>query len=99
MITECVIPLAMNDLWRVVLSSQIGGAIAGGLCMIWDVQAPVPHGGWFVIPTFTHAGKFVIALVLGSLIMGTLLFILKKPVSQRNSVETEKEVADVNIEF
>lgn len=99
MITECVIPLAMNDLWRVVLSSQIGGAIAGGLCMIWDVQAPVPHGGWFVIPTFTHADKFVIALVLGSLIMGTLLFILKKPIDQRKVAEKDDKVAEVNIDF
>lgn len=99
MITECVIPLAMNDLWRVVLSSQIGGAIAGGLCMIWDVQAPVPHGGWFVIPTFTHPEKFVIALIIGSVIMGTILFLLKKPIDKKEKVEENKTVAEVNIEF
>ena len=100
MITEAVIPLAMNDLWRVVLSSIVGGSIAGGLCMIWDVQAPVPHGGWFVIPTFTHADKFVIAYVLGSLIMGTLLFILKRPLNKRKDQKVEDDtVADVNISF
>ena len=100
MITECVIPLAMNDLWRVVVSSEIAGAIAGGLCMVWDVQAPVPHGGWFVIPTFTHADKFVIALVLGSIIMGVLLFVLKKPVDKREDLKAASDkVADVNIKF
>ncbi len=99
MITECVIPLAMNDLWRVVISSEIAGAIAGGLCMIWGVGAPVPHGGWFVIPTFVNAGKFVIALVLGSLIMGVLLFILKKPVDQREDLKKDDKVADVEISF
>lgn len=106
MITECVILLAMNDLWRVVVSSVIGGSIAGGLCMMWDVQSPVAHGGWFVIPSFTHADKFVIALVLGSLIMGTVLFLLKRRLSEEQVINgsdydpnENQEAADVNIEF
>lgn len=105
MITECVIPLAMNDLWRVVLSSVLGGSIAGGLCMVKGVESPVAHGGWFVIPTFTNAGWFVVALALGSVIMGTSLFLLKRrltPEQEKYGLEAAKdegEAADVNITF
>lgn len=96
MITECVIPLAMNDLWRVVLSSVAGGSIAGGLTMVWGVESPVAHGGWFVIPTFTNADKFVIALALGSLIMGLVLFVTKKRLTK---VQEEATFDDADHEF
>ena len=104
MITECVIPLAMNDFWRIILSSVLGGSVAGGLCMMWGVGSPVAHGGWFVIPSFTHPDKFVIALVIGSLIMGTVLFLLKHRLSdsELNAHEENQDngkVAEVNIEF
>ncbi|MCI8400890.1 MAG: PTS fructose transporter subunit IIC [Lachnospiraceae bacterium] len=105
MITECVIPLAMNDLWRVVLSSVLGGSIAGGLCMMWGVASPVAHGGWFVIPTFTNAGGFVAALALGSVVMGVSLFLLKRRLSAEQveygiDVPVEQgEAADINITF
>lgn len=82
MITECVIPLAMNDLWRVVLSSVIGCGIAGGISMVLGVGAGVPHGGWFVIPTFQNPLGYVLCMVIGSVIMGVLLAILKKPVKE-----------------
>lgn len=104
MITECVIPLAMNDLWRVILSSVAGGSIAGGLCMMWGVGSPVAHGGWFVIPSFTHPEKFVFALIIGSIIMGVVLFLLKRRLSSNEldmhvSAEDDGKVADVHIEF
>lgn len=80
MITECVIPLAMNDLFRVVFSSVLGSSIAGGLSMMWGVGSPVPHGGMFVIPIFVNPLGFVICLIIGSIIMGTTLFLLKRQV-------------------
>lgn len=105
MITECVIPLAMNDLWRVVLSSVAGGSVAGGLVMMWGVQSPVAHGGWFVIPTFTNPDKFVIALIIGSIIMGVVLFITKKRLTEDqasigfSSEEDHSFDTEFNIEF
>ena len=106
MITECVIPLAMNDLWRVVLSSVLGGSIAGGLCMMWGVESPVAHGGGFVIPTFTNPLGFVAALVIGSVIMGVALFVLKRrltPSQEAYGIDytqaDDGEVAEVNITF
>lgn len=54
MITEGVIPIAARDLLRVVGSCVVASAIAGGLIMVWGVESPVPHGGMFVVPLFTH---------------------------------------------
>lgn len=107
MITECVIPLAMNDLWRVVLSSVLGGSIAGGLCMVWGVSSPVAHGGWFVIPTFTNPLGFAAALAIGSCIMGLSLFLFKRkltPDQVEHGIDYVKsedadKIADVNISF
>lgn len=106
MITECVIPLAMNDLWRIILSSVAGGSIAGGLCMMWGVASPVAHGGWFVIPTFTNAMYFVLAFIIGSFIMGTVLFLLKRRLTNdqvENGLDYDpndnQEAVDVEIQF
>lgn len=82
MITECVIPLAMNDLWRVVLSSVVGCGIAGGVSMLLGIQAYVPHGGWFIIPTMNKPMAYVLCLVIGAVIMGVLLAVLKKPLTE-----------------
>lgn len=54
MITEGVIPIAARDLLRVVGSCVVASAVAGGLIMVWGVESPVPHGGMFVVPLFTH---------------------------------------------
>jgi len=94
MITECVIPLAMNDLWRVIASSVIGGSIAGGLVMLWGVGSPVPHGGWFVIPIMTNPWGFVAALTIGSCIMGVTLFILRRRITV--SEDDDFEFSDNN---
>lgn len=106
MITESVIPFAMNDLWRVVLSSVIGSAIGGGLTQIWGVGVPVAHGGLFVVPTFTNPGGFVLALTISSIICGTLMFLLKRRLTPEQqeygldySSDDDDKVADVNITF
>ncbi|WP_405154361.1 PTS fructose transporter subunit IIC [Paenibacillus sp. FSL K6-0108] len=81
MVTEGVIPIAARDLVRVVTSCVIGSAIAGGLIMIWGVEAPVPHGGLFVVPLFTHPWLFMLSLLIGTGICGITLSLLKKPVT------------------
>jgi len=82
MITECVIPLAMNDLWRVVLSSVVGCGIAGGVSMLMGIQAYVPHGGWFIIPTMNKPIAYVLCMIIGAAIMGAMLAFLKKPLTE-----------------
>lgn len=89
MITECVIPFAMKDFRRVVISSVIGDFVGGGIVMSLGVGSPVPHGGWFVIPLMHNPLGFVIGLAVGSLIMGTVLFLIKKPVPENLEEEDD----------
>ena len=95
MITEGVIPIAMNDLVRVVFSCTVGAAIGGGLSMMWGVASPVPSGGMFIVPAMNKPLQFCLALLIGSVITGVLLFVLKKePVEKDTVVETEEEDID-----
>ena len=82
MITEGVIPVAARDLVRVVISCCIGSAVGGALSMVWGCGAPVPHGGLLTVALFENAGKFLLALAIGSVITAVVLSIIKKPVTE-----------------
>ena len=84
-ITEGAIPFAARDPFRVIPSIMVGGAIAGAISMVADVNLLVPHGGIFVllIPNaVTHLLNYVIAIAVGTLATTGMLFILKKPVTE-----------------
>lgn len=91
MITEGVIPLAAADPLRLIVSCVTGASIAGGLSMTWGIGSPVPSGGVFVIPAMTDPVKFTLALLIGSVITGVLLFVLKKAPVASADIETEFE--------
>ncbi len=63
---------------------MVASAIAGGLIMVWGVESPVPHGGMFVVPLFTHPLLFCLALGIGTVICGVMLSLWKKPVPERD---------------
>ena len=63
--------------------------------MLWGVGSPVPSGGVFIIPAMTDPLRFTLALVIGSVITGVLLFALKKaPVENDIPDEEEEEEVD-----
>ena len=95
MITEGVIPIAARDLLRVVGSCVVASAVAGGLIMVWGVESPVPHGGMFVVPLFTHPLLFCLALGIGTVICGVMLSLWKKPVTERD--EEFDELSDLKL--
>ncbi|MBM7542819.1 PTS fructose transporter subunit IIC [Amphibacillus cookii] len=101
MITEGVIPIAAVDPIRVIVSCVVGAAIGGGLSMSWGVGSPVPSGGVFIIPAMTDPVKFTIALLIGSLITGVLLFVLKKKpatdIAIKDDLEEEVDFSDITI--
>lgn len=102
MITEGVIPIAARDLLRVVGSCVVASAIAGGLIMVWGVEAPVPHGGMFVVPLFTKPLMFCLALGIGTVVCGVMLSLMKKPVTQADEEFDDVEapgVRDEEIKF
>lgn len=98
LITEGVIPIAARDLFRVVGSCVVASAIAGGLIMVWGVEAPVPHGGMFVVPLFTKPALFCLALGIGTVISGVMLSLLKKPVTAADEEFDDVDDASVRDE-
>lgn len=81
-ITEGVIPLAAADPARVIPSTMVGAAVAGGLTMLFDIGLRAPHGGIFVIGLINGGlGKillYVAAIIIGSVITAVMAGMLKK---------------------
>ncbi|MFT8394119.1 MAG: PTS fructose transporter subunit IIC [Liquorilactobacillus ghanensis] len=93
MITEGCIPIAMEDLVRVIVSCTAGAAIGGALNMTFGVASPVPSGGMFIVPAMTHPWLFCMDLLIGSLVTAIILLILKKaPVEKKVEDENEEEL-------
>lgn len=80
-ITEGAIPFAAADPLRVIPSMVVGSALAGAIAMSLGVELKVPHGGLFVLPipnAVTNVPGALIALVVGTLVTGLLVGLLKK---------------------
>lgn len=82
-ITEGAIPFAASDPLRVIGSSVIGAAIAGGLTQLWGINIPAPHGGIFVVLLGNHAILFLVSIIVGTVISGLILGLWKKPVDAK----------------
>lgn len=93
-ITEGSLPIVLNDLWRSIIATGVGGAIGGGLSMLWGADSHIPATGLLAIPTMTKPGGFVLALIIGSFVTGIVFFLLKKPVSEEAA---EKEEEDIDL--
>jgi PTS system fructose-specific IIC component len=83
-ITEGAIPFAASDPLRVIGSSVIGAALAGGLTQLWNINIPAPHGGIFVVLLGNQPILFLVSIILGSVISGLILGFWKKPVTENN---------------
>lgn len=77
-ISEGAIPFAAADPLRVIASSMVGGATAGAICMAAGVTSQAPHGGIFVFFAIGNFGMFLLAILVGTLVMGFLVVALKK---------------------
>lgn len=96
-ITEGCFPIVLNDLVRNVIATGVGGAIGGGLSMLWGADSHIPASGMFAIPTMTRPWAFIAALAIGSLATAVTILILKKRVDPNAEVlMEEKEEEDVS---
>ena len=86
-ITEGAIPFAAADPVRVIGSSIIGSAVAGGLTQLWHVSAPAPHGGILVAFVMEphHILFFLLAIAIGTAISGIIYGIWRKPAEARQA--------------
>ena len=94
MISEGIIPIAMNDLIRTVISTSIGCGITGAISYAFDNSSPVPSGGIFIIPAMSRPIIAVIALLIGSCVTAVLLVVLKKRLSEDELNDTLEEVEE-----
>lgn len=79
-ITEGAIPFAVKDP-KAVYPATILGGIAGALVAAFgNVTAPVPHGGFIILPVVGNKIWFVAAILVGSIVTAVMLKILKKEV-------------------
>ncbi|WP_077324281.1 PTS fructose transporter subunit IIABC [Virgibacillus siamensis] len=85
-ITEGVIPLAAADPARVIPSTMVGAAVAGGLSMLFDVGLRAPHGGIFVIGLvdggISKILLYIAAIIIGSVITAIIAGLLKRNVNR-----------------
>lgn len=84
-ISEGAIPFAAADPIRVIVSSVIGGAVAGAISMFYGIQLLAPHGGIFVMFTVNHVLMYFAAVIIGSIVTG-VLYSLIKPAAKEEAV-------------
>ena len=80
-ITEGAIPFAAAEPTKVIPASVIGSAIAGAIVGGFNISAPAPHGGIFVLPamsSLSQAGLFLGAVLVGSVVGGLIYGFMKK---------------------
>lgn len=94
MISEGVIPIAMNDLLRTVVSTSIGCGVCGAISFTFGVGSKVPSGGVFVIPAMSNPMIAVVALLAGSLVTAILLVVLKKRLMTEEAEGFQEEVEE-----
>ncbi|MFS0784462.1 fructose-specific PTS transporter subunit EIIC [Bacillus sp. 1P06AnD] len=82
-ITEGAIPFAAADPIRVIVSSVVGAAVAGGLALFFGCTLQAPHGGIFVIWAVKNPVMYFVSLVIGSIITALMVGFWKKPVDQK----------------
>lgn len=85
-ITEGCYPIIFNDLLRCLLATGLGGAVGGGLSMMWGSGTPAPAGGLFAMFTMSNPLQWFVALIIGSFVTAVVLFIIKKPVRPEDEI-------------
>lgn len=77
-VTEGAIPFAAADPFRVIPSFVIGSAVTGGLVGLMGIKSMAPHGGIFVIMLINHPWLYLGFILIGAIISGVILGLLKK---------------------
>lgn len=90
-ITESCMPVALTDPLRMIPSCIVGSALSGGLCMLFGISLPAPHGGLFVLPVI-EGGLMPKLLFLAALAAGTLVSAVLIGVTRKAAAEEEEEI-------
>jgi fructose PTS system EIIBC or EIIC component len=91
-ISEGAIPFAAVDPFRVIAGSVVGSAVTGALVMVFGSTLRAPHGGIWVLPLIGNFLLFVLALVIGVLVMASIVVALKSRDTHLAEVEASATV-------
>lgn len=84
-ITEGAIPFAAADPIRVIVSSVIGAAVAGGLALYFGCMLQAPHGGIFVIWAVQNPLMYLLSLIVGAVITAVIIGLWKQPIEENTA--------------
>ena len=96
MISEGVIPIAMNDIIRTVICTATGCGVTGAISFSLDVGSKVPSGGVFVIPAMSNPLAALIALLAGTAVTGVLLVLIKKKKTEEDEPMVDEKEEDLD---
>ncbi|MCT9820353.1 fructose-specific PTS transporter subunit EIIC [Microbacterium sp. W1N] len=88
-ITEGAIPFAAADVLRVIPAMMLGGAVTGGLSMLFGVTSKAPHGGAFVFFAIDNFWLWVVAIAAGTVVSAFSVVLLKRFAHRRGVTEAE----------
>lgn len=77
-VTEGAIPFAAADPLRAIPSFMIGAGITGGLVGAFSIKLLAPHGGVFVIFLLSNPLMYLLFILIGAVVSGILLGVLKQ---------------------
>lgn len=97
MISEGVIPIAMNDLIRTVICTSIGCGVTGAISFTLGVGSAVPSGGVFVIPAMTNPFAALLVLLAGTCVTAVLLVLIKKKRTDADEVQVEEVEEEMDL--
>lgn len=93
-ISEGAIPFAAGDPFRVIPSTMVGGALAGGLSMFFGCTLMAPHGGLFVLAiphAVDHVGMYLFSIIAGTVATGVMYSLLKLSSAAKNEPVTAEQ--------
>lgn len=76
-ISEGALPFVAADPIRVIVSSVIGGAVAGALSLSFAIELPAPHGGLFVVPLVSQPLMYLGVIAAGALVTGVIYAVIR----------------------
>ncbi|MBM7587246.1 PTS system fructose-specific IIC component [Bacillus pakistanensis] len=92
-ITEGAIPFAAKNPIVVIPILMVASSVSAILTYTFNVQVPAPHGGFLVLPVVTGAFKWVLAILIGSLVGAVAYGYSRKFSAQNNQVPQSEKIS------
>jgi fructose PTS system EIIBC or EIIC component len=93
-ISEGAIPFAAADPLRVIPSMMLGGATTGAIVAASGVELRAPHGGIFVFFAMSNALVFFLAVIIGTVVGGLAVTVLKT-IGRSDAEEAPEDAVDL----